>query len=79
MKRSLTNTEKAIAISSLQASVNKLKSTLLEKSVAILELKEVNVELRPELHQSNQATTVWMSTACLLTIMFVFIASVYMP
>jgi len=78
MKRSLTNTEKAIAISSLHASISKRKSTLLEKSVAIRELNEVNVELRSELHKSDQATRVWMSTACLLTIMFAFIASVYM-
>ena len=79
MKWSLTNTEKAIAISTLQASVNKLKSTLLEKSVAIRELNEVSVDLRSELHKSDRASRVWMSTTCLLTVMFAFIASVYMP
>jgi len=79
MKPSLTNTKKATAISSLQALVNKLKSTPLEKFVAIRELNDVNVELRSELHQSDQATIVWMSTACVMTIMFALIASVYMP
>jgi len=79
MKQSLTNSEKAIAICTLQASVNKLKCTLLENSVAIWELKEVNVDLTTELCKSDQASRVWMGTACLLTVMFAFIASVYMP
>jgi len=78
MKRSLTNTEKAIAIFTLRASLNKLKGTLLEKSVALRELNEVNLGLTVQLQNSDRATRVWMSTAAVLTIILAFIASVYM-
>ena len=53
MKRSMTNTEKAMVICKLQASVNKLKGTVLEKGVVIRELNEVNVRLAYELTQSH--------------------------
>jgi len=79
MKRSLTNIERAITIASLQASVNKLKSALLVKSVAIRDLNDVNVELRSQLRVSHRGTTIWMSTACVITIMCAWIASAYMP
>ena len=78
MKRSLTSTEKAIAMTTLRASPNKLKGTLLEKTVALQQLNEVNLGLRVQLHNSDRATRVWMSTAALLTIILAFIASVYM-
>jgi len=58
MKVSLTNTEKAIAICNLQASVNKLKGIVLEKSVALRELKEANVRLTTDLYLSECVTKV---------------------
>jgi len=45
----MTNIEKAIVICKLQASVNKLKGTILEKAVAIQELNKVNVRLTSDL------------------------------
>ena len=58
MKRSLTNTKKAIVICKLQASVNKLKGTVLEKAIAIRELNEVNVRLTSDLTQSQRVSNV---------------------
>ena len=69
MKRSMTNTEKAMVICKLQASVNKLKGTVLEKGVVIRELNELNVRLASELTQSHRVTKVWMITVCVMTIM----------
>ena len=78
MKRSLTNTEKAIVICKLQASVNNLKSTALEQAVAIWELNEVNVRLRSDLTQSQRVSNVWMMTACVMTIMLAVSGWVYL-
>ena len=69
MKPSMTNTEKAIVIRKLQASVNKLKGTVLEKGVLIRELNAVNVRLASELTQSHRVTKVWMITAFAMIIM----------
>ena len=53
MKQSLTNTEKASAICNVQAFVNKLKGTVLEKLAALRELKQANVRLTTNFHLSE--------------------------
>jgi len=78
MKRSLTNTQKAIAICNLQAFINKLKGTMLEKSVALCELKEANIRLTTDFHLPEHMTKVWMITSYVMTIMLALVATIYM-
>ena len=63
----------------LQASINKLKGTVLEKGVVIRELNEVNVRLASHLMQSQQLSNVWMITACVMTVMVAVSGWVYLP
>jgi len=74
----MTNTEKAIVICKLQASINKLKGTVLEKGVVIRELNEVNVRLASDRTQSQRLTNVWMITASIITIMVAVSGLVYL-
>ena len=74
----MANTEKAIVICKLQASINKLKETVLKKGVVIREMNEVNVRLASDLTQLQRLTNVWMITASVITIMVAVSGLVYL-